>query len=150
MQADEQSFWERVERTSTCWLWIGPTTEKGYGLMSIRREVGWTSIRAHRYAYELLVGPIPDGLLIHHECRNRACVNPAHLRSVTNRENTTLGGRERRRDRCVRGHPLLRDGRDKGYCPTCRRRSQRERRARLSTEAARQRRERDRSHAEWL
>jgi hypothetical protein len=48
-------------------------------------------IRAHRFAYELLVGPIPEGLVIDHLCRNRRCVNPAHLEPVTAEENWRRG-----------------------------------------------------------
>lgn len=58
----EERFWAKVERTSTCWLWTGSVVGNGYGKLLVDgREVG-----AHRYAYELLVGPIPPGLTIDH------------------------------------------------------------------------------------
>jgi hypothetical protein len=72
---------------STCLDWVGRRNEKGYGLVWLdgRQQ------RAHRVVYELLVGSIPDGLVIDHLCRNRACVNPDHMEPVTVWENTRRG-----------------------------------------------------------
>lgn len=83
----EERFWEKVEKRGPdeCWEW-GGTVADGYGRF---REGGFGSspVRAHRVAYKLLVGPIPEGLVLDHLCENRGCVNPAHLEPVTNREN---------------------------------------------------------------
>lgn len=78
----EERFWSLVTKTETCWL-FGRLTPIGYGYF--RADLKPTM--AHRYSYELLVGPIPDGLTIDHLCRNRACVNPDHMEPVTQREN---------------------------------------------------------------
>jgi len=78
----EERFWEKVDKTETCWNWTAGQ-QKGYGAFSIaRRPTG-----AHRYSYAAVHGPIPDGLEIDHICHNRLCVNPQHLRAVTSKQN---------------------------------------------------------------
>jgi len=78
----EERFWCRVEKTSTCWLWVG-TGRSGYG----RFQINGVKVAAHRFAYELLIGPIPDGLYLDHTCHTPSCVNPDHLRPVTSKQN---------------------------------------------------------------
>ena len=78
----EQRFWAKVEKTDNCWNWIAGTVT-GYGLHS----AGGKRVLAHRFAYELLVGAIPAGMQLDHRCHNRRCVNPDHLRPVTNGQN---------------------------------------------------------------
>lgn len=73
-------FWARVDRTDTCWLWRGALDRHGYGRVGVG---GTRTALAHRVAYMLAVGPIPDGFVLDHLCRIRACVNPAHLEPVT-------------------------------------------------------------------
>lgn len=88
-------FWDRCYPCpmSGCWIWIG-----AYSLAGYDRGTRWAdcwehhygtlgSTRAHRLAYETLVGPIPDGMIIDHLCRNRICVNPYHLDVCTNTDN---------------------------------------------------------------
>lgn len=91
-------FWSKVEKTETCWLWTGGTARNGYGSFWDGNRIG----RAHRYAYELLVGPIPEGLQLDHLCRVRLCVNPAHLEPVTQQENIRRAMVSR--THCKRGH----------------------------------------------
>lgn len=74
----EDKFWAKVERTATCWNWTGSLSH-GYGRHN--------QAKAHRVAYELTNGPIPPDREIDHKCRNRACVNPSHLRLVTRKQN---------------------------------------------------------------
>lgn len=83
----ESRFWRKVQKTEACWLWTAGMSVGGYGRFKANGRMNF----AHRFAYELLVGPIPDGLQLDHLCRVRHCVNPAHLEPVTARENTMRG-----------------------------------------------------------
>lgn len=100
-----ERFWRMVDTSGDCWLWTGSQDGQGYGAFS----VGGVTKKAHRFAYELGVGPIPQGKVIDHLCRNRACVNPSHMEPVTNDENLRRGvGRDvsqGRRNACRAGHP---------------------------------------------
>jgi len=80
----EQRFWTHVEKTETCWLWTGAVQNSGYAMV---RVPGRKMRVAHRIAYQMCVGPIPDGSVIDHKCRVRHCVNPDHLQAVSPREN---------------------------------------------------------------
>jgi len=103
----EERFWSYVERgpENQCWEWQGYIDIDGYGQF-------WneTLCRAHRYAYELMVGPIPEGLVLDHLCNNKICVNPHHLEATTNRTNTLradgLPSRNARKTHCLHGHPF--------------------------------------------
>jgi len=84
-------FWAKVDPgwTDDCWTWNANTDKDGYGIFSMPTGGPQArNVKAHRWAYEQYVGPIPDGLVIDHLCRNRGCVNPGHLEPVTARENT--------------------------------------------------------------
>jgi hypothetical protein len=103
----EERFWRYVEKTDGCWNWTGRHNARGYGQM---RRQDQSQTMAHRYAYELLVGPIPQGLTLDHLCRNPRCVNPAHLEPVTLRVNILRGesyaARRARQTHCKYGHPF--------------------------------------------
>lgn len=79
----ERRFWDHVEKTEACWTWTGSLRPDGRGYL----KKGARNVLAHRFAYELLVGPIPAGKQVDHHCRNTCCVNPEHLRIVTNKQN---------------------------------------------------------------
>lgn len=84
----EQRFWEKVRKSDGCWEWTGSRTTAGYG--NIRVADGeWDY--AHRIVYRWLVGPIRDGMVIDHLCRNRGCCNPEHLEQVRQIENVRRG-----------------------------------------------------------
>lgn len=78
-------FWQKVDTTGDCWMWTGSLNGKGYGVFWDADAV--RLVLAHRYGYELAKGTIPDGLVVDHTCRQRACVHPDHLDAVTTREN---------------------------------------------------------------
>lgn len=125
----EQRFWPKVERSESCWRWLGALNQSGYGRISLGGR-GSPMARAHRVAYELLVGTIPDGLDLDHLCRNRWCVNPAHLEPVTRRENLlrgeTIPASNQAKTHCPQGHELSGDNlvpyeqsRGSRKCRTC-------------------------------
>ncbi len=110
-----------------CWQWLAGQNGIGYGTF----RCGDKLKLAHRASYEHFVGPIPNGLEIDHLCRNRACVNPAHMEVVTHRENTlrgaTVTAANARKTHCNRGHRFTEantykyGGRPGRYCRACRR-----------------------------
>lgn len=83
-----------------CWEWDGAHTTAGYSTASLNRR----PIYLHRFAYERMVGPIPEGLELDHLCRNRGCFNPAHLEAVTHAENMRRGHWSSK-THCPKGHP---------------------------------------------
>lgn len=116
----------------SCWEWTGGKS-KGYGYFFVlpRRHV-----KAYRFCYELLVGPIPEGLTLDHLCRNHGCVRPDHLEPVTLSENVARSNRVRSnvnsgrhnrvKTQCVQGHDYTEanTGRDRNghrYCIKCNR-----------------------------
>lgn len=124
---------ERVIVTDAgCWEWQGSRNADGYGRIwtGSKADGSGRNAHVHREAYEALVGPIPDGLVLDHLCRNPPCCNPAHLEPVTSRENTIargVGGAadQARQTHCKRGHEFTpentqRDRHGKRYCRTCR------------------------------
>lgn len=100
---------EHAPELGSCWQWTGGVNSSGYAAIS----VGGFRFQLHRYSYERAKGPIPDGMVIDHLCRNRSCCNPAHLEPVTVHENWRRGTsptvRFSRQTHCKRGHELSGD-----------------------------------------
>ena len=118
-----------------CMEWLGYISPepRGYGQLSI----GNRPVPAHRVAYEVWVGPIPDGLSIDHLCRNRRCVRPDHLEAVPIEENVRRGSVGKWEAGCPQGHPRTPENTyehgGRRYCAECQRqrsKQYRERKAR--------------------
>lgn len=105
-----------VNEATGCWEWQAFRTDRGYG--------GFDRVRAHRWAYEYFVGPIPVGLTLDHLCRVRHCVNPAHLEAVTHAENMARSA-PAVKTHCIHGHEYtpestrIRTGNGRRGCWTC-------------------------------
>lgn len=116
-------FWDKVDKTASCWNWNASTNEKGYGLF---RFNGKTS-KAHRVSWILTNGDIDATLVIDHKCKNRKCVNPNHLDLVTQKENIFIGlsgkinNAQSKKIKCPQGHKYTRTTKN-GYrlCGKCR------------------------------
>jgi hypothetical protein len=117
-------FWSKVTEVGDCWEWQGANRD-GYGHLNVNgRHMG-----AHRVAYEVERGPIPDGMVLDHLCRNPSCVRPDHLEPVRQRENLRRGdtviASALTRTHCPHGHErtpantLMEGGRRR--CLICRR-----------------------------
>jgi hypothetical protein len=107
---DIERFKSKLVTGDGCWSWEGghfKTT--GYALFNVRMDDGkWRPTVAHRVSHLVFKGPIPDGYEIDHLCRNRPCINPAHLEAVTHRENGLRGesvmAKQALQTHCIHGH----------------------------------------------
>ena len=100
---NEALFWRNVNKTDTCWLWVGYTNSEGYGEY---KSDYLTTRLVHRIAYALDKGHLPD-LPLDHLCRHRNCVNPDHLEAVTSKVNTrrsNVGLNSSNKTHCPQGH----------------------------------------------
>jgi HNH endonuclease len=140
--ADQDTrFWDKVLVGDGCWEWQA-TRRGGYG----RYRIDGRLEDAHRVAYRLWFGPIPDGLDVLHSCDNPSCVRPAHLRVGTHAENMAEAVARRRfpgrlKTECPQGHPyddVNTYVNRKGHrsCRICKARSDRERRAKEKRRAS--------------
>ena len=102
----EERFWSKVIKGSAgdCWHWTGAKLPKGYGKFSVGPRATRKIINAHRIAWELTNGPIPEGIWVLHDCDNPSCCNPMHLYLGTNTDNV--------RDKVSKGRQAIDMSRD--------------------------------------
>jgi hypothetical protein len=140
-------FWEAADCSGgldTCWPWTKGVSSQGYGQFT---SADARKVLAHRVAYELAYGPIPDGLTVDHRCHDpavcglgadcphRRCVNPAHLEAVTMVVNVMrgsgVGATNAAKTHCIHGHEFTPENtyirKGNRHCIKCRRRRERER-----------------------
>lgn len=97
--SDREKYLDNIQiLDSGCWEWTGGRSTS-YGVI----RAGGRSIMTHRYAYEEFIGPIPEGMEVDHQCRNRLCSNPEHLKAVTRKENRENLGLDSRNTSGYRG-----------------------------------------------
>lgn len=98
-------LWDKVAKSDGCWHWTAAKDPYGYGRFQIGTNRSTKTVLAHRLVYEVLVGPIPDGMTLDHLCRNTSCVRPDHLEPITSAENVRRAAAARPRlTHCKRGH----------------------------------------------
>ncbi len=141
VRKQDARFWRQVNVSGSCWIWTGIIDHKGYGQFAANHK---KHLAAHRWAYEALVGPIKEGLVVDHLCRNRACCNPDHMELVTTKENVLRGegitAQNARRVACCCGHEYSvchrKNGRSYRFCKRCKNEHQREKRREKRIEEA--------------
>lgn len=131
-------FWNKVNKTNTCWLWTAGKTNTGYGRFNYLNKT-----RAHQVSWILKHGLIPNGLQINHKediCSNKHCINPEHLYLGTQKQNVEDMARnknhgQQKKNHCKNGHEFTLENTgysnkttktQQRYCKECKRKQTRE------------------------
>src|SRR3990167_2058280 len=99
-----KDFWDKVDKTDSCWLWKVGKNKDGYGRFRFEMKIKVS----HRFAWEITFGKIPSGMLVCHKCDNPPCVNPSHLFLGTHKDNAI--------DKSQKGRGYNRSGENNGMC----------------------------------
>lgn len=117
-------FWNKIKKTSTCWLWTAAIAPNGYGVFNTREKK--RTRYAHRLSYIYFNGDISDDLTVDHLCRVRNCVNPRHLEAVCQKENVLRGisspSMNAKKENCKCGNkysPYFYKGKEYRRCKNC-------------------------------
>lgn len=150
----QERLWARIEPDGVCWRWTGTLTRTGYGQINWRGKTR----RVHQVVWELLIGPLPEGLEPDHLCRVRECANPDCIEWVTPEENKRRSHYARgtanfngAKTHCPQGHEYgpentRRDKKNRRYCLTCLRNKAAARRASWTPEQLAEKRAKDRAY----
>jgi len=120
-------FWSKVNKTSYCWEWLAGLDKDGYGKFNPRAGV---CMGAHKFSCEIANGPVQPGFDVHHECENKRCVNPAHLKALPKAAHASITPRPmagtRLVSQCRQGHDFTPENTylhpsGKRHCRTCQR-----------------------------
>jgi hypothetical protein len=131
----EERFWAKVEKSGECWEWTAAKLPRGHGVIGLGGRDGGNAL-AHRVSYELAHGTLAGGLVLHHECENPGCVNPRHLKPMTQVEHLAVHAEDRQlKSECPQGHPysgenLYVNPRGQRFCRICQREAKRRYKAR--------------------
>lgn len=129
-----ENFWKKVNKTDSCWIWLGHKNNFGYGRIHYTENGEYLRTLAHRFSYKYLIGEVPVGLVLDHLCNNRLCVNPYHLKITTHRENILRGignpAINSKKTHCKNGHEFNKENtritKNGRQCVICRRKYSRE------------------------
>ena len=120
MEQYKKRFGSYYKIIDECFVWQRALDKDGYGSFYFLKKLR----RAHRVAYYFSFGDIPENMVIDHTCKNRACVNPKHLRVVTKLQNTmenskSVGAVNKAKKLCKNGHPFDKKYGKQRYCSIC-------------------------------